>query len=70
MLRNSTQSDLQGVGDIDVHVYSDDGSQVDCRAKHDIPERIREGGVRTVIKWATEHCPKIGAVIDANRRRN
>ena len=70
MLRDSTQSDLKGVGDIDVHVYSGDGLQVECRAKDDIPEQIRRGGVRMVIKWATEHCPKIGAAIDATRRRN
>ena len=70
MLWNNTPCDLKGVGDIDVHVYSADGLQVDCRAKHDIPEQIRRGGVRMVIKWATDHCPKIGAAIDATRRRN
>ena len=70
MSRSNTPSDLRGVEDIDVHVYSDNGSRVECRAKHDIPEQIRRGGVRMVIKWAAEHCPKISAALDANRRRN
>lgn len=70
MLWNDEGPHLKGVEDIDVHVYSDDGSQVECRAKHDIPDQIRRQGVRMAIKWAAEHCPKIGAALDADRRRN
>ena len=47
-------------------VYSGDGSLVDCRAEHEIPEQIRRGDVRMVIKRAAEHCPQMGAAIDAS----
>lgn len=52
------------------HAYTGDGWEVECAARHDIPAAVRRRGVRVAMAWAVDHCPRIRAAIDADRRRN
>lgn len=52
------------------HEYTGDGWEVECDAQHDIPAEVRRRGARVAMAWAADHCPRIGAAIDADRRRN
>ena len=52
------------------HEYRGDGFQVECDTKHDLPAEVRRRGGRAAMAWAAEHCPRIRAAIDADRRRN
>jgi hypothetical protein len=52
------------------HAYSDDGWIVECDIEHEIPPEVGQLGVRMALAWAVDHCPRIRAAIDAERRRN
>ena len=52
------------------HEYTGDGWEVECDARHDIPAEVRRRGARVAMAWAADHCPRIRAAIDAERRRN
>ena len=70
MPRNGTPPKRMIVDQIHLHVYSNDGSQVDCEGQHDIPEEIKRQGVRAALWWAIGLCPTIRAARDAQQRRN
>ena len=60
MLWNDEGPHLKGAEDIDVHVYGGDGLRVECRPKHDIPDHIRQQGVRLVGSFNLYCCPGFG----------
>ena len=70
MPRNGTPPNRKVEDRIHLHLYSSDGSQIECEAEQDIPEEIRRQGARAALRWAIGLCPTIRAASDAQRRRN
>ena len=73
MLRNRSQRrplDVKIVDRVSHRAYTGDDLQVECDGRHDLPAEVRRRGARAAMAWAADHCPRIRAAIDADRRRN
>lgn len=67
---NGISPNPKSVTEIHHHQYSGDGLVAECDITHDIPPEVGQLGVRMALAWAIDHCPKIRAAFDADRRRN